>query len=802
MNRKSFTIALFVLLAGFVLARALFHVETAQHQEDSEEESKDFVIFRLPALSDADYDWIGSRIYKNEALGKREYLTHWNEGEDFPSLGIGHFIWFPEGVDAPFDEQFPSLISYMRQRVPENLQMPGWLQELEPMVAPWNTKDEFDAAQSSPEMTELRLWLEATKRYQARFIASAFDYRWRTLELPPAEKQKLTGLLQKLFETPEGLFAVIDYYNFKGLGNNPRESYQGQGWGLVQVLEDLAGLRENNDDCANIVAQFRDAALGRLRLRVELSPPERNEVRWLPGWSNRLDGYLATASSSVDDSICGFALRPYLQNPAQGAMTLIWFSKKDQPGQLKVWKQDGGSLENAALLESTPVLAEALAYHPMENCGDIDCSEAALPYLHQLRVTDLEPGTSYRYQVTQSPGLANGSFHTPDEDQKSLRFIVYGDSETEPESTGKHTVWPSPEAPTRMRRYPVDQTTGYAQNLKVIQKRRPAFVAIAGDLVESGGEQRDWDEFWLHNAELAASTILVPALGNHDYFGGPGDFGKYSTPDSERAVRKYQTYFDLPSNGAVLDSHSERYFSMRHGVITFIVLDTVNGLPDRSDMDTNWRMLGEGEGGFAPDWQPGSVQYAWLEKELIGAQETSRFTFVMFHHIPYTSGIHGRPAGEKHREDILSSVPLKTLTPLFIRHGVDAVFGGHDEMYEHSVISGVEISSDDVEKAHDIHFYDVGIGGDGLRGPVSDVVNPHQVFLAHTDAPEVYAPTGVLSDGGKHYGHLEVNIEQRGDGVWQASLDAVYVFPVLDLDGSVIDFERRVYADPLVLTAQ
>lgn len=802
MNRRSFSIALFVLLVGFILARVLFHVGNVDHAQT--EEPKQPATFSLPELSDADYDWIGSRIYQNEALGKSEYLTHWNEGEDFPSLGIGHFIWFPEGVDAPFDEQFPALLAYLREQVPDNLPMPAWLQELDPLVAPWDSKEEFDAARSSPEMTSLRKWLEATRLYQARFIVSAFERRWRALDLPAEHKQELTGLIQILFETAEGLFAVIDYYNFKGLGNNPRESYQGQGWGLVQVLGDLADLRENENECADIVAQFRDAAIARLGLRVELSPPERNEARWLVGWSNRLNDYVSTGTGKARDneSVCGFHITPYLQNPAKDAITFIWFSKENHAGALRVWKLEDGSMEESPLLESSPVLAEALAYHPMENCGDADCSEAALPYLHQLRLTDLEPDTLYRYQVTQSTALANGRFLTPGEGQGSLRFIVYGDSETEPESTGKHTAWPSAEAPTRMRRYPVDQTTGYAQNLKVIQQRQPAFVAIAGDLVQSGGEQRDWDEFWQHNAGLAASTVLVPALGNHDYFGGPGQFGKYATPDSERALRKYQTYFDLPANGAVVDSHSERYFSMRHGVVTLIVLDTINGLPDRSDMDTNWRLLGEGEGGFAPDWQPGSVQHAWLEKELIKAQETSRFTFVMFHHIPYTSGIHGRPAGEKPRGDILSSLPLQTLTPLFMRHGVDAVFGGHDEMYEHSVVSGVEISPGAVERPHDIHFYDVGIGGDGLRGPVSDVANPQQVFLAHIDAPEVYAPNGVLSDGGKHYGHLEVNIEQGSDGVWQARLDPVYVFPVLEADGSVMRFERRIYADPVVLTAQ
>ncbi len=628
MKLRTLLIAALVLLAGFILTRAVFHGVSVGKQS----EAPGVLTLALPELSDADYRWIGSRIYQNEALGNAENLTHWNEGEDFPSLGIGHFIWFPKGSDAPFDEQFPAMVSYLRQTVPENLQMPAWLQELDPFDAPWNTKQEFDAVWSSAQMSEFRQWLEATQLYQARFIVSAFEQRWIDLDLPFQQKQELTALLQALFETPEGLFAVIDYYNFKGLGNNPRESYQGQGWGMVQVLDALAVLRMDEVECDDIIAQFRDAAAGRLRLRVELSPPEKNEARWLAGWSKRVDGYLVTDAITAEEDVCGFHVTPYLQNPAKDAITLVWFSKENRAGQLTVWKPGSASLEMMAIFESRPVRAEALVYHPAESCADADCNEFPLPFLHQVRLTDLEADTLYRYQVTQNSEHAGGSFSTLDDGEKPLRFIVYADSETEPESTGKHALWPDGEVHGRARRYPVDQTTGYAQNLKVIQKRRPAFVAIAGDLVQSGGEQRDWDEFWLHNAGLAASTVLLPALGNHDYFGGPGQFGKYATPYSEIAVRKYQTYFDLPSNDANDPTHSERYYSLRHGAVTLIVLDTINSLPDRSAMDTNWRLLGEGEGGFAPDWKPGSEQYDWLQKETGAANKP----FYLCHVSPHT----------------------------------------------------------------------------------------------------------------------------------------------------------------------
>jgi hypothetical protein len=480
---------------------------------------------------------------------------------------------------------------------------------------------------------------------------------------------------------------------------------------------------------------------------------------------------------------------------------LIWFSNENRPGQVEVWKSGAQENEIVRTIDSNPVRADALTYHPAESRGEEDCPMPEPPWLHGVQLTGLEAGTSYQYRVSQDKDEAKNTFLTMPDEIAPLRFIVYADSETEPESTGKHAHWTGSDSSTLERKYPVDQTTGYAQNLKVIQQRQPAFVAIAGDLVQSGGEQRDWDEFWSHNSKIAGSTFIMPALGNHDYFGGPGVLGKYATEDSERAVSKYKTYFDLPDNGTDNENSAERYYVLNYGVATLIVLDGTDSQPHRSEFDTNWRLKGEGDGGFAPDWQPGSEQYRWLENELKRAQAGSRFTFVMFHGAPWTSGVHGRPPGEKPGHDILSAQPLQSLTPLFLTYGVDAVFNGHDEMYEHSIISGIEVTPGGDKRDHEVHFYDIGIGGDGLRGPDDLVMNPHRTFLAHSDAPEVYGPDGVLMDGGKHYGHIEVNIEQNPGGHWQAQLDAVYVFPLMDAAGRVLGFERRLYDDSYTLTA-
>lgn len=280
--------ALAVLLAGVVAACA--------PESPPEQVPEAGTVFQLPTLAEADYLWIASRIYRNETGGEARYLTHWGAGEDFPSLGIGHFIWFPAGVDAPFDESFPALVDYLQQEgSDECLPMPGWLAKLRSgeFDAPWRNKATFDAALDSDELRALRQWLSDTAPQQARFIVAHFVQRWNRLELPADEKDALTGLLQRLVAVPQGLFAVIDYVNFKGLGTNPAERYEGHGWGLLQVLGDVAALEGADDEPLDLVHHFSAAAAARLANRAALAPPERDEARWVPGWTRRVSAYPA-----------------------------------------------------------------------------------------------------------------------------------------------------------------------------------------------------------------------------------------------------------------------------------------------------------------------------------------------------------------------------------------------------------------------------------------------------------------------------------------------------------------------------
>jgi len=257
-------------------------------------------MFNLPPLSQADYQWIGAKIYQNECNSQSKNLTFWGEGEAFPSFGIGHFIWFPEGVNPPFNEIFPAMFEFVSKTV----KPPAWLLKLDALDAPWQTKKQFEQAWSGSELTQLRTWLEKTQAQQAQFIVAQFRARLESVlkTLPTSEQVFYKTRLAKLVGFKQGRFALIDYVNFKGVGGNPKEQYQGQEWGLLSVLQAMdltleVGQKIGETDYLNA---FINSAKGRLLLRTQLAPVERHEQRWLKGWYKRLEDYQAPAFKRQD----------------------------------------------------------------------------------------------------------------------------------------------------------------------------------------------------------------------------------------------------------------------------------------------------------------------------------------------------------------------------------------------------------------------------------------------------------------------------------------------------------------------
>lgn len=231
-------------------------------------------------LSDAQAREIGNRIWKNECAGTIDGLTSWNRGEEFPSLGIGHFIWYPTGTTGPFKESFPGLILYLQG---EGVDIPDWLAAAK--GCPWPDRESFMRDFNSPKMKELRELLVRTVPQQARYAAIRLENALpKMLEAaPPSERSRISKNFYRVAAEPLGMYALMDYVNFKGEGVSPTERYNGKGWGLLQVLEEMGS--------GPAMKEFARASYAVLARRVANSPPDRNEAKWLPGWRNRCNTY-------------------------------------------------------------------------------------------------------------------------------------------------------------------------------------------------------------------------------------------------------------------------------------------------------------------------------------------------------------------------------------------------------------------------------------------------------------------------------------------------------------------------------
>ncbi len=244
---------------------------------------------QFPVLSDTQLEWLGDRIFQNECNSRFECLTSWNQAEDFPSLGIGHFIWYRAGQYEVFSETFPALLEHYHDT---GLRLPDWIEALPNADSPWQSRQQFYAEINSAEMQSLRQFLADTTSVQVDFIvAKLLDSVPSILsEVNDSQHQAITSTLYHIGQShpPYGIYALIDYLHFKGTGVDKNERYGGQAWGLLQVLQQMQGATVT-------LESFVASAAIVLERRVANAPLERDEQRWLPGWKNRLLTYLPPA---------------------------------------------------------------------------------------------------------------------------------------------------------------------------------------------------------------------------------------------------------------------------------------------------------------------------------------------------------------------------------------------------------------------------------------------------------------------------------------------------------------------------
>lgn len=595
-------------------------------------------------------------------------------------------------------------------------------------------------------------------------------------------------------------------------------------------------------------------------------------LAFIAGCGGSSNAVLETAAPTIPVATAptgpNLRILPYLQQPTSQGMLITWFTGRNQPGRLEI---TGPGLNVPLVLSSTPELRPEVVYTEQERAEEI----AGLAkgswlidgqaFKHSVQVTGLQPGSRYAYTLQQGGETISRSFRTaPSSTEWSqLRFIAMSDSETEPRGRFTHREWaPSPGGEARpattgstwaqrfgtavlngvnVLRYPLTETLGFTQNMKIVDSRAPDFVLMPGDLVQGSGYQPGWDEFFRHVAGDFGDTFtrvpLIAAYGNWETFAGPS--GGYGTAADRapvvKARHRFKTFIDGPDNGT--PAHRSNYHRIDYGPVTILTLDSTKGAPEDaaanysaaqkltgrqftvpgSDTQSSFRAdeyaAAAQRLGLTNDLSPyneGTIQWRWAEAQLADARANNRIIFVQFHHAPYSDGEHGLPMNHAQTSG-QGGTPMRAYHPMFERFGVVAVFSGHSEMFERSFVTENANSTG-------VHYYDVGVSGDGLRGERRTSngfvegannnrlqYNPFSRWSADESESERWTSIGGVQqmiDGGKHYGHLEVQLERvTGDPAvaTRVRFTPVYSFPLLDGDYKLLATDRRVYGDTQTL---
>lgn len=234
---------------------------------------------------------VGRQVFLNETGGDRDMITAWNTSEDFASVGIGHFIWFPKGLQTRFNESFPAMLAFLRRR---GAKPPAWLDQDPAPPLPWADRKSFMRDFDTPRLRELRAFLHDTVGLQAEYLAVRMQAAMPKIIASlasEAERAHVRAQFERVVAASPDLYPLIDYINFKGEGIVASESFpnaktgEREGWGLKHVLLHMQG---TSTERAAVLGEFADGARAMLLRRIANNPPDR---RWQAGWMARVETY-------------------------------------------------------------------------------------------------------------------------------------------------------------------------------------------------------------------------------------------------------------------------------------------------------------------------------------------------------------------------------------------------------------------------------------------------------------------------------------------------------------------------------
>ncbi|MGE5481657.1 MAG: fibronectin type III domain-containing protein [Bacteroidota bacterium] len=350
-------------------------------------------------------------------------------------------------------------------------------------------------------------------------------------------------------------------------------------------------------------------------------------------------------------------------------MAISWRTSPDVTGTIVQYWPISESSSRASESDAITVKDEPLpqeSVRQVEGSSFLWASSHGEMRIHRVQLTSLSPGTTYAYRVgdgSETRWSSIYTFSTAPTSASTVSLLVVTDSQAPP---GQYTAW----------RY----TLKAALSDELLEQ----FIVHAGDIVDIGGDELHWEQWFDAAADLIACNPLLVALGNHELL-------------QDKGAMAFRSHFYVSDNNPL--SYSLTYGNLLH----IVVLDSeARGAVDVAE------------------------QRRFLEQDL-AAHKDLPWTVVVMHRPPHST------VRSWSNEDVLSNY-----VPLFEEYGVDLVIAGHDHTYARSFpMREREVASDDPLCLAEGIVY-VTAGRAGAKGSPRDIYKPSWAAMYCGGVPPMY----------------------------------------------------------------
>lgn len=266
--------------------------------------------------------------------------------------------------------------------------------------------------------------------------------------------------------------------------------------------------------------------------------------------------------------------------------------------------------------------------------GSLDLIDVT-EYSYKALATELEPNTTYYYQVGSETGEKSeiGTFNTAGEAGDEFTFVQYTDTQ--------NAYWNEN----------VQNEAAYGADTleQALEVSEADFVLHTGDVVETAEVEDEWVDIFSQSQESWMQQPLAVAPGNHDEYAL-----EYGDP---QLTEKFNEHINVPVTNDQVNGGS--YYSFDYNGVHFVVANTNDN--KESEDNPEGKAIGE-------------EQLAWIEEDIKQAREDGAKWVILTYHKPlYSKSYHSLQDEDvqKVREEFMQMID---------ELDVDLALQGHDHV--------------------------------------------------------------------------------------------------------------------------